>query len=53
MTKEIGLNGFGSIAQGFYEGLMKNPKLGVEIKTIIVKDAQKIRTAPQVLLQRP
>lgn len=49
MTKKIGLIGFCCVAQGFYEGLMQNPKLGVEIKTIVVKDAQKIRTAPQVL----
>ncbi|MDC1516975.1 homoserine dehydrogenase [Cyclobacteriaceae bacterium] len=49
MTKKIGLIGFGCVAQGFYEGLMQNPKLGVEIKTIVVKDAKKIRTAPQAL----
>ena len=49
MIKQIGLFGFGCVAQGFYEGLLQNPQFGVSIKKICVKSDSKKRNAPQAL----
>ena len=44
MSKQIGLFGYGCVAQGFVEGLTRNPLLPAEVRTICVKDPVKPRT---------
>lgn len=39
----IGLFGFGCVAQGFYQGLQNNPDIPVQIKTVCVRDLSKPR----------
>jgi homoserine dehydrogenase len=40
----IGLFGFGCVAQGFYQGLQNNPDIPVSIKKICVRDLSKKRS---------
>ncbi len=49
MTK-IGLFGFGCVAQGFYEGLKRNPGIKAAIKTICVKNGDKKRTVSDKII---
>lgn len=61
MNKRIGLFGFGTVAQGFYEILRHNTQLGVEVVKICIKNPEKLRsldsgyftTDPEVILQDP
>ena len=43
MTKVLGLFGFGEVARGFYQTLQTNSHLNVRIKSVCIKNREKLR----------